>query len=231
MNQKLNDGKLLNNELKNSLASLILDPTNVYQRYENFKNIYELLEKEYLSYKAIHDDLKVNVSNYVYDYMEILKTIVVPKNTEENFGILNTYITQGLKLHDVKQSVKTIDLDLAPSIKVRVIPVKNESLVPETPIYYLEDSKEFAVNIQGTIFKGNIRDILPPKIKQTSPDQIKSSSYLYMPNVTNDNVRKIGNKKNLYNEILSSTSKERMVRKIQCIQDILTCVAISQLNI
>jgi hypothetical protein len=218
---KLNEGKILINELKTQYSPITSDPTDICKRFEHFKNVYEILEKEYNSAKIIYDELKINIHKYLQDYKTLLDLIIVSKNTEENYILLNNHV-QNKTQYIVNSNVKNIEI--SPGVNISAIQVKNVALIPETPIYYIEDTKEFGINIGGTIIRGNIIDISPPRIKPVV-GQIPASSFLYIPG-GKGNVRHIGNKKELFKEIIQSTPYEKNIRKLQTMNDILTCLSI-----
>lgn len=218
---KLNDGKILNNELKTQFSPITSDLSDICKRFEMFKNVYEILEKEYNSAKIIYDDLKVNIHKYLQDYKNLLDVIIVSKNTEENYIMLNNHI-QNKSQYIVNNNIKTFEI--SPGVSIPATHVKNVALIPETPIYYIEDTKEFGININGTVIKGNLLDICPPRMKP-GKNQVAASSYLYIPG-GKGNIRHIGNKKELFKEIIQSTPFERNIRKLQTMNDILTCLSI-----
>lgn len=218
---KLNEGKILINELKTQYSPITSDPGDICKRFEMFKNMYEILEKEYISAKIIYDELKSNIYKYLQDYKNLLDVIIVSKNTEENYILLNNHI-QHKSQYIINNNTKTFEI--SPGINITATQVKNVALIPETPLYYMEDTKEFGININGTIIKGNLLDICPPRMKPVA-NQIAASSYLYIPGAKG-NIRHIGNKKELFKEIIQSTPFEKNVRKLQTISDIITCLSI-----
>jgi len=218
---KLNNGKILINELKTQYSPITSDPSDICKRFEMFKSVYEILEKEYHSAKIIYDELKTNIHKYLQDYKNLLDVIIVSKNTEENYILLNNHIQNKSQYID---NNNTKNFEVSPGIFISATQVKNIALIPETPIYYIEDTKEFGININGTIIKGNLLDVCPPRMKPLQ-NQVAASSFLYIPN-GKGNVRHIGNKKELFKEIIQGTPYEKDIRKIQTMSDILTCLSI-----
>ena len=49
--------------------------------------------------------------------------------------------------------------NVAPGIDLNVIHVPSKDYIPKTPLYYLRDKKQFAVNISGKIISGNVGTI------------------------------------------------------------------------
>jgi hypothetical protein len=222
----INEAKILNENLKSISSAFILNPADIIIQYENLKNMVTFLKKQYLATELILNETTNNVERYAREYKNILN--VVENDDTANLKILNTYIQQNVKLHDTKDNNKYDIVELAPKIPIQCVLINNSSLVPETPLYYIKNTNEFVINIAGTILRGNIRELLPPKIKSTTISQLKSTNFLYVPH-GKGGVRRVGNRNTLLSEITTMTPKEKIHRKIQTMHDVLIMIAIGSL--
>ncbi len=116
----------------------------------------------------------------------------------------------------LKESIR----EVAPNISLQVISVPTEEFIPDSPLYYLRASDEYAIKVQGLTIKGNIQNIRTNKVS----DGWSASNFLYTKEplmAKNITMRHIGSRDTLITEIYSATQKEKNLRNKQLAHDLL----------
>jgi hypothetical protein len=93
---------------------------------------------------------------------EKFKTFIPNDNTCINVNPTKTDCDSNLRISNTKMSNTRV---LAPDININPIIVQSFDKVPNTNIYYIEETKQFAVKINGVLLHGNIGEIYPKNAK------------------------------------------------------------------
>jgi hypothetical protein len=186
--------------------------------------------------EAVASSLKVdklldasNVFKQLQELSAMVKTLAheveLIKQASQNHFI--SYLKQLRYDIQILESPKTlVDLEeynsteeVAKGIRVPYQTVSDLDCIPDTPLYHVKGTDEFAVKINGQIIKGRIH----------SPDEqgFKSGNWIYTREplaAKNKWMRHIGDPKILKEEIEGATREEKRLRLDQLAHDLLICL-------
>jgi hypothetical protein len=137
--------------------------------------------------------------------------------------------------------------ELAPGISLPVMVVPDENYIPSTPLYYIKNTEEFGVKVLDTVISGKIGNFVEttkaiqcPKRSQHDTILCKWSHatgncwipehFLYTRdpvNSRNINLRHIGSRDSLLEEIFLATKREKESRVKQTAHDLLVQLCIN----
>jgi uncharacterized protein YdbL (DUF1318 family) len=147
---------------------------------------------------------------------------------------------------DVYRALETThQREAVPGIELPTVTVATADFVPDTPLYFVRETEEYAVRIAGQLFSGHVRAMdtgtaavdCPnrrphdaAKCKWNHGEAWNPASFIYTReplNQKNVHMRHIGDRRRLAAEIESSTRRECAARVDQTMHDILVCLCIA----
>jgi hypothetical protein len=133
------------------LESLVKQLQTVSMKIANIHNICKnKYKKRLLSFKQKIKPLAIDIVSGVNDW---------------------TYINRNINKNSITHK-------LAPDINVNIKTVKSLDEIPNTPVYWVSDIKQFAIHLNGVIFRGNIGNIYNKhNIQSSSINQTIICSY------------------------------------------------------
>lgn len=118
---------------------------------ENLSIKFDDLDAIYRVLNGVMHDLKLIRQNCQTEIMSRLKKI------RSEVEILDQPIPTAAEIQQL-QSRDHGTKEIAPGIALPVISVPTEDFIPDSPLYYIRSTDEFACRINGTIIQGRIRD-------------------------------------------------------------------------
>lgn len=201
------------------------------------------LDRMFQATKALYQEISLIKQSAQCQIIERLKKIRCDVEILEN---PNATLEDIQRLQHKDSDVR----ELAPGISVSTVAVPNEDFVPDTPLYYLRSTGEFAVKISGSVIRGKIGDIDPSgrvamcnhadactKSKCSWNHQVgdvwSPGNFLYTREPLqkkNLHMRHIGSRTDLKIEIQAATRAEREMRARQTAHDLLIQLCIVKIE-
>jgi hypothetical protein len=135
--------------------------------------------------------------------------------------------------------------EVAPGISMRTISVPSEEFIPDAFLYYIRNTDEYGIKIQGCVIKGVIRDIAATRRAVPCPRRecadskctwghvgtiaFSPSNFLYTREPLqqkNLHMRHVGSRDTLRFDIANATRAELAARNAQTMHDLLVQLAI-----
>ena len=155
----------LNKTLKEYLD--IADDTHQY--FNKFGNVVrtDILEKKMIDIQICIKNLQ-SVSKKLADVNNIYNTLyLMRKEKKSSNKYINTYPTEND--HAVLRMKENIDTkEVIDGIKIPVKIVDSTKHIPLSNIYYVNDIKQYVINIAGVNIRGNLANIVKYKSRKTS---------------------------------------------------------------
>jgi len=189
----------------------ILDASESFTKLQNIQNLVKTLANEIELTKLAS---QANIINYLKRLRYDIQILESPLSTIEDIQRLSS---------DAKSVYGGGEIASGITIISHVVP--DESFIPDSTIYYISSTGEYALKVNGMLIKGLIK---PPDEKG-----FKSGNWIYTKeplNSKNKCMRHIGDPKNLSSEISNSTKKEKDLRCKQLAHDLLINLAIFSQN-
>jgi len=93
-------------------------------------------------------------------------------NGTDSYKFIDPY--PNIETHGVIRNHLMKKININPDIKIPVVIVQKEEFIPTSFIYYIEETQQFAVNINGFNIKGNLGNILEYGNEKTSLCEYRS---------------------------------------------------------
>lgn len=195
-------------EIQTEITHLLLkdDISQLSKKYDELDVIYKLLNN-------LTNDVKLIRINCQTEIISRLKKIrnEVEILEQENLTINEIHQLQN-KTHGMKE--------VAPGIMLPVISVPNDNFIPDSQLYHIDNTDDFAIRINGTIIRGKINNF----DKNWTPGSwLFTREPLQKKNI---HMRHIGSADTLAVDIQSATRIELSQRSAQCAHDLLIQLAI-----
>lgn len=180
---------------------------------------------------------------YVHAQIKLIRSTMhthIATNISSTDRVLHALIAPGADIADNMH-------ELAPGISLPAISVRYEELIPDTPLYYILDTREYAVRISNSVFKGHIGTI---DNEQRYPCRMRAAhdhtacrhahdaptwsvaNWLYTAqtlSARNKCMRHFGTRDTLACDIRQSTQSERSMRSAQTMHDVLVKLCMDHL--
>ena len=121
---------------------MVLEAANFYDQLDE---LYQALNKAVREIKLIKIGSQTSIVSKIGKLRDDIEILEQPNCTLDDLHRLQ-FKERGMR-------------EVAPGITVRTIVVPNEDFIPDSPLYYIQSSNEYAVKINGTLIKGNILNI------------------------------------------------------------------------
>lgn len=120
----------------------------------------------------------------------------------------------------ILQSKDSCMKEVAPGINLRTTVVATEDFIPDSPLYFIRNTGEYAIKVQGLIIKGVIKNIksTPSSDSWTPGDFLYTDRPLLKKNM---HMRHIGSRDSLKSDIEMATRREKETRAAQLAHDLL----------
>ncbi len=160
------------NTLQLILDEVLIDIENINNEIYNDTSI-EDINKSFNKVKKYDIELKkinktINTILSIQNNIKVVFTNIVLKRSNKFKSLNSTLKENNIKNKESVSYNNLTNLDKYKNLDYMKCPVittssKNIQDIINTPIYYLEDTKEYAIKINNNIIKGNIGNILEPK--------------------------------------------------------------------
>lgn len=245
MQQNLEKAYLLQNNIIN--MNDIDDINDMYNLYHEIDLLYNEITQITEQIKIIRYNSKSHIMKRILQFKKEINLLLKPDLDE----------TELKELKELES--KDIEFEVAPGIKLAAIKVVDECHIPNIPLYYLSNEKEFAFKISGVVIRGHIGNIQDHNKKyiKCQIEHPKDFDYVkrcpkwhpqmgehigWNPScfktildepIKNNNkyMRHIGNKDTLEQDILYKISNDEInMRKYQVMHDLLIQLCINKLK-
>jgi hypothetical protein len=139
---------------------------NADEIYNNIIKFNIIMQQDEIDEKIleIQSGIKIiqSVAKKMADISNSIKRIsnrkrIMLKGKESN-KFIDPYPT--IETHAILRNSLMKKIDITPELKIPAIIVPNEEYIPTSFIYYIEETKQFAININGFNIKGSLGDIV-----------------------------------------------------------------------
>ncbi len=167
LDEVLLDIENINKEIYNDTS--IEDINKSFNKVKKYDSELKKINKTIETILSIQNNIKVVFTNIVLKRSNKFKSIKSIKNDDIN------KTQEFVSYNNLTNLDKYKNLDY---MKCPVITInsKNIQSILNTPIYYIEDTKEYAIKINNNIIKGNIGNILKPKDKLIKTHQCNKNN-------------------------------------------------------
>ena len=218
----------------------------------------EKLQRDILNIKDFHelgiakqklDEICLYIKHIQSVVMKLANVYTASVNHfKVSFDILKQPISSNTLPDKEAEYIPEKNAELAPGIKINAEIIKNSAMLPNYPLFYLEETAQFAIKINNVVYAGNIGNILTKQDAKTKvykcykdncscpkyhhkKGEIRNylnSSFLYHTGTDLSLTRHIGNRDRLKKEIedYNIVKSEIELRSDQTMHDILIMQAI-----
>jgi hypothetical protein len=218
-----------------SKISVFLESNNITaaaQAYDQLEEIYNVLYKVLSEIKLIKLGCRTSLISKIKKLREEIEILEQPSTSLEDI--------QKLQLKD-----KGV-MEVAPGINLRTLIVPSEEFIPDSPLYYIRLTDEYAIKINGTLIKGKIRDFSKStknimcicnkkdcKWGHDAHHTWSTGSWIHTTEPLmkkNQHMRHIGSRSTLLGDIKISTRMEKEIRMRQVAHDLLIQLCIDKVD-
>lgn len=206
MDEIIRQANVANSQISEFLRNdQILDASAEFEKLQHLQTLVKTLSNEI---ELTRLTSQANIVNYL-------------KRLRCNIEILESPLAS---MDDIQRlsETKIPNHEIVPGISLANHIIPDETFIPDMPLYYISETDEYAIKVNGLLIKGKIHD----------PEEqgFKSGNWIYTKeplNLKNKFMRHIGSPKHLKLEILESTTAEKDLRLKQLSHDLLINLAIS----
>ncbi len=157
LDEVLSDIEHINKGIYND--SSIDDINNSYNKLKKYDVELKKINKTINTILTIQNNIKIVFTNIVLKRSSKFKTT---KSVKKEDIKTQEYVSYNNLTNN--ENYKNLEY-----MKCPVITISNNNLegMMNTPIYYIEETKEYAIKINGNVIRGNIGNVLSPKDKMT----------------------------------------------------------------
>jgi hypothetical protein len=222
MDEILNQAKVLNNYISNTINSDILGAVEKFQELDKISQAAKALAKEIELIKLSAQASVITSLKKMRADIEILED---PEATLEDI--------QKLQSHH-----NNLVGEVAPGITLNAQIVPSSEFIPDMPLYYINNTGEYGIKVNGRLISGVIHNIVDDFRNTTTenkkdlldPQSIWSpGNFIYTKQPLlgkNKYMRHIGSKDSLKTDIALATNYEKILRGKQLAHDLLIQLAI-----
>lgn len=230
----------------------------------NFVNTAKRLQSE-ITQTLDHDDLAA--AGAKYDQLEALFQALKTATSEIKLIKLGSQTQIITRLRKLREDINILDQptvtlediqmlqakdtgikEVAPGITLRTTVVPTEDFIPDSPLYYIRSTQEYAVKVQGVVIKGCIKNIQTGSMKTADCQTLGCTgckwghandsswapgNFLFTREILakkNLHMRHIGSRDTLKSDILAATRREKVVRSSQLAHDLLVQLCITKVT-
>lgn len=119
--------------------------------------------------------------------------------------------------------------EVAPGIDLRTTVVPTEDFIPDSPLYFIRATNEYAIKVQNVVIKGSIKNMQPHYNENAwSPGNfLFTREQLAKKNL---HMRHIGSRDTLLSDINAATRREKETRSKQVAHDLLIQLCIAKIE-